>query len=463
MKTRERIQRLLNFQSPDRLPIVEWASWWKLTVKRWEQEGLPHGLSVVELQEYFGLDLLVQQWFSPYTGPLPEPVAHGAPIVRDSAEYEAFRQAGSIHDVDKVNFERFEQYEEKHETGDAVFWFTLEGFFWFPRKLLGIEPHLYAFYDRPELLHRMNQDQVDFSIRVLEKLFRKYRPEFMTFAEDLSYNHGPMLSRELFDEFLTPYYRQLIPRLHEYGVKVFVDSDGDVSECLGWFRDAGSKKMADDMIRGKGINVQDRPDGSSCYMSGGFIVEHHLRLYDIYNPFVQRYVRKLSEHLELEETDIPGGRVLTPAPEHNLLMLYSHVLKHCIGRGVGMRQLCDVAVACHAYRDRIDGNLFMDMCRRVGITRWVMMMNSFMTGYLGLPKSSLPCETMKTDAGRLLDIVLNGGNFGQGSTAGRNSAEAGFRRKIHTAMAFCRNSPFSMSVAPGETAGIVLMLLSGQV
>ena len=255
MKTRERVQRLLNFQSPDRLPIVEWASWWKLTVKRWEQEGLPHGLSVVELQEYFGLDLLVQQWFSPYTGPLPEPVAHGAPIVRDSAEYEAFRQAGSIHDVDKVNFERFEQYEEKHETGDAVFWFTLEGFFWFPRKLLGIEPHLYAFYDRPELLHRMNQDQVDFSIRVLEKLFRKYRPEFMTFAEDLSYNHGPMLSRELFDEFLTPYYRQLIPRLHEYGVKVFVDSDGDVSECLGWFRDAGFDGILP-LERMAGVDVQ---------------------------------------------------------------------------------------------------------------------------------------------------------------------------------------------------------------
>lgn len=230
-----------------------------------------------------------------------------------------------------------------------------------------------------------------------------------------------------------------------------------------WFRDAEAKKKADDMIRGKGINVQDRPDGSSCYMSGGFIVEHHLRLYDIYNPFVQRYVRKLSERLALEETGIPGGRVLTPAPEHNLLMLYSHVLKHCIGRGVGMRQLCDIAVACHAYRDRIDGNLFMDMCRRVGITRWIAMMNSFMTGYLGLPKSSLPCETVKTDAGRLLDIVLSGGNFGQGSTAGRNSDATGFRRKIHTAMAFCRNSPFSVSLAPGETAGIVLMLLSGQV
>ena len=200
MKTRERIQRILNFESPDRLPVIEWAVWWDQTVKRWEGEGLPRGLSNIELQEYFGLDLLVQQWFSPFL---------------------------------------FDRYTQKHETGEAAFWFTLEGFFWFPRTLLGIEPHLYAFYDRPELLHRMNQDQVDFSLRLLERLFRRYRPEFMTFAEDLSYNHGPMLSRELFDEFLVPCYRQLIPVLHEHGVKVFVDSDGDVSECLGWFRDAG--------------------------------------------------------------------------------------------------------------------------------------------------------------------------------------------------------------------------------
>ena len=239
MKTRERIQRILNFESPDRLPVIEWAVWWDQTVKRWEGEGLPRGLSNIELQEYFGLDLLVQQWFSPFTGPLPTPSAHGAGIVQDPADYEALRRAGSIHDTDKIQFDLFDRYTQKHETGEAAFWFTLEGFFWFPRTLLGIEPHLYAFYDRPELLHRMNQDQVDFSLRLLERLFRRYRPEFMTFAEDLSYNHGPMLSRELFDEFLVPCYRQLIPVLREHGVKVFVDSDGDVSECLGWFRDAG--------------------------------------------------------------------------------------------------------------------------------------------------------------------------------------------------------------------------------
>lgn len=255
MKPRERFRQILNFGKPDRLPVIEWAVWWDQTVKRWEQEGAPHGLSGVELQKYFDLDLLGQEWVSPCTGPLPEPVAHGAPIVRDLTDYEAFRRAGSIHDPEKIHFSSFDRYSAEHEAGKAVFWFTLEGFFWFPRSLLGIEPHLYAFYDRPELLHRMNQDQVDFSIRVLEKLFRKYRPEFMTFAEDLSYNHGPMLSRELFDEFLCPYYRQLIPLLHEHGVKVFADSDGDISECLGWFRDAGFDGILP-LERMAGVDVQ---------------------------------------------------------------------------------------------------------------------------------------------------------------------------------------------------------------
>ena len=39
----------------------------------------------------------------------------------------------------------------------------------------------------------------------------------MTIAEDMSYNHGPMISERHFDEFLAPYYRQLMPRVQEMG------------------------------------------------------------------------------------------------------------------------------------------------------------------------------------------------------------------------------------------------------
>ena len=61
----------------------------------------------------------------------------------------------------------------------------------------------------------------------------------MTIAEDMSYNHGPMLSKALFDEFLLPYYRRLIPEIKKHGTRVFIDSDGDITSAVPWFIEAG--------------------------------------------------------------------------------------------------------------------------------------------------------------------------------------------------------------------------------
>ena len=41
MTNRERFAAVLHGEKPDRLPAVEWASWWNLTVDRWAGEGAP--------------------------------------------------------------------------------------------------------------------------------------------------------------------------------------------------------------------------------------------------------------------------------------------------------------------------------------------------------------------------------------------------------------------------------------
>ena len=239
MNVRERIKAVLNFQHADRLPCVEWASWWDLTIKRWLGEGLPAGMNGVEIQKYFGLDPLVQQWFGGRTGPLPEPKFFGGPILSTMEEYLQYHNNKALHNIDAIGWPAFDHYKKEHDNGDVSFWMTFDGFFWFPRLLLGIEPHLYSFYDQPELLHRMNRDQTDFCLQVLEKVTKYHDIEFMTLAEDMSYNHGPMLSKEHFDEFLLPYYRELVPAIQSHGIKVLIDSDGDISDCLAWFREAG--------------------------------------------------------------------------------------------------------------------------------------------------------------------------------------------------------------------------------
>jgi uroporphyrinogen-III decarboxylase len=56
---------------------------------------------------------------------------------------------------------------------------------------------------------------------------------------DMSYNNGPMISERHFDEFIAPYYRQLVPRLKELGVIPIADTDGDVTRLVPWLSREG--------------------------------------------------------------------------------------------------------------------------------------------------------------------------------------------------------------------------------
>jgi hypothetical protein len=89
------------------------------------------------------------------------------------------------------------------------------------------------------LLHEINRDLLAFNLGLLEKILQVCVPTFMTIAEDMSYNHGPMISKRTFDQFVAPYYRQLVPRLLERGVMPFVDTDGDVTLLVPWLQQVG--------------------------------------------------------------------------------------------------------------------------------------------------------------------------------------------------------------------------------
>lgn len=270
MTNRERVRAVLNRERPDRLPMVEWATWWNLTVERWQEEGVPALEGPDGLQNYFGLDPLRQIWVGPRSNQCPGPASHGAGILWDEEGYEAMKPLLFPEDGIREAVETARQWKEGHEKGEYAQWLTLEGFFWFPRTLFGIESHLYAFYDQPELMHRMNQDLTDFHLRCLTQLLPVMEPEFMTFAEDMSYNHGPMISKELFDEFMLSYYRQVIPVLKEAGVRVFIDTDGNVEPLIPWFKEAGIEGVLP-LERQAGVDVNRiRREHPEWLMIGGY-------------------------------------------------------------------------------------------------------------------------------------------------------------------------------------------------
>jgi hypothetical protein len=237
MTPRERFTAVLNGALPDdRLPMVEWAAWWDKTVDRWKTEGFPDSLSWEESLQYFGLDELHSIGAAPA---VPPAASHGAPVINSEADYDRLKpEIFSAAVIENLKTHAL-RLKSRHEAGEITIRLWLDGFFWFPRRIFGIEQHLFAFYDQGEFMHRVNRDLADFNLHALEELFPILKPDFIGFAEDMSYNHGPMLSRELFREFLLPYYQKVNPYIKASGSRILVDSDGDITVMVPWLIEAG--------------------------------------------------------------------------------------------------------------------------------------------------------------------------------------------------------------------------------
>ncbi|MDX1359122.1 MAG: uroporphyrinogen decarboxylase family protein [Clostridia bacterium] len=239
MKNRDRIVDTLNFKMPDdRLPMIEWAGWWDKTQERFHNEGVPRDLSRDEIREYLGLDMMRQFWISP-KGKSYRDASKEDKKVYDMDSYLRVKNMLYPEDAVDVRREQLEKLKPLHADGDCAVWITLEGFFWFPRTLFGIEEHLYAFYDQPETMHKINSDLAEYNIYLIEEFCKIIKPDFMTFAEDMSYNLGPMLSYGQFKEFLLPYYKKVITVLNKYGIIPMVDTDGQLEAMIPWLQEAG--------------------------------------------------------------------------------------------------------------------------------------------------------------------------------------------------------------------------------
>ena len=301
MTNREREQATLNFQKPEgRGTVAETFYPWVLTTNRFKEEGMPAeiadgakditnnivgnkanqtekylaaewGRGVMEYEQYLGFDPVRRIHFVLPFRRFEEKIIEETPehiIKQDIYGRQVIKNTGSDLELDyKPVIETMEDWEnlklhaekeleayfsdeqieaayghlaEGHNRGDYSIRLNIEGFFWVPRELLGIEAHMYAFYDEPELLHAINDYILEIYRTKLLKVIDLVQPDVIYFMEDLSGKNGPMVSPDCFEEFVADYYRALIPLFKKHGVgNVFVDTDGDFARLIPNFMDAG--------------------------------------------------------------------------------------------------------------------------------------------------------------------------------------------------------------------------------
>ena len=256
----------------------------------------------------------------------------------------------------------------------------------------------------------------------------------------------------------------------------------------------GHDGVSDPLAGIPGAVRKRQPDNSWSYLVDGIVVEHHADLVDIQSLRAKRYVKRLIEEKGFEKVvTVDGVEVMVPAPEVNLLLLSSHILKHAFGVGIGLRQFCDYAVARRYYEGRVNEEEMREIWRMTGLEKWEELLEEFIGRFLDsdcvLARNDnedfqddrchfesctchpehYPCHSerseesfdkKKTDV--LLDIVLKGGNFGVYSEDRENASHARWVRKMQTFRSLAGNVRFAFRYAPREWFWTIVQLLGGQ-
>jgi hypothetical protein len=182
------------------------------------------------------------------------------------------------------------------------------------------------------------------------------------------------------------------------------------------------------------------PDGTRHIRRGGIDIDIHDRYFD----------------LHCADRKLPA----VGTPEATILLLSSHILKHAIGPGVGLRQCCDLAVAWQALAPSINPKEMLEIFRQTGTLRWNRLLFSFLAEYLGLSETLFADERVPSEP--LLRIILEGGNFGHHAKARTGALLADDRkRKRNTFSRFLHRLPFSLRYAPRETVATIWGLIRG--
>lgn len=144
------------------------------------------------------------------------------------------------------------------------------GFFWFPRKTMGLERFLMTIYDDPRLLNEMLDFILDTTISFWEHILEKVEVDLVLINEDMAFKGGPLFSLDSFKELLEPRYGKLTDFLKKYKIKnIFVDSDGDMTSLIPLLLKSGVNGLLPFEVTGTMDLLKIRKDYPELKIAGG--------------------------------------------------------------------------------------------------------------------------------------------------------------------------------------------------
>ncbi len=107
------------------------------------------------------------------------------------------------------------------------------GFSGTARHIMGEFNYMLGLYDNPGLIKDINEFYLNFVMEYWGEIFKMVEIDWVMIWEDMAFKTGSIISKEAFNEFMSPYYIRFIDFLKQSGVKnIIVDSDGLIDELV---------------------------------------------------------------------------------------------------------------------------------------------------------------------------------------------------------------------------------------
>ncbi|MBN1865266.1 MAG: hypothetical protein JW808_10230 [Victivallales bacterium] len=144
--------------------------------------------------------------------------------------------------------ERYADIEKRMEKSKAaasqgmMICANLIGGYMYLRSLIGPEDLLYKFYDTPDLIHDCMKTWLELADTVTARHQEHVSIDEVYFAEDICYNHGPLISPDMINKFIIPYYQQFIGNVKQRQIDrsrhiyVQIDTDGLADPVIPVYR-----------------------------------------------------------------------------------------------------------------------------------------------------------------------------------------------------------------------------------
>lgn len=147
--------------------------------------------------------------------------------------------------------------------------------------------------------------------------------------------------------------------------------------------------------------------------------------------------------------DINGVSIETVPPTLSVLHQIIHITRHLLEAGVGLRQICDLAVFINKNHGLIDGVRLQEYLNELELADIASILGFILHEYIGVEKGIIPFPTSAAGCEFIFNEIFSGGNFGYKKTEYRNSATP-FVRKLKSVFYFANRCRLYHHLLPIE-------------